>query len=90
MTRYFRLLHPVEGRAFAELKLVHLRRFPIPPIDFGDPRQREAHDELARLAAGAEEAARTGAARRYHACLVEIDALVPALYGLRGGHGAMS
>jgi RecB family exonuclease len=33
MTWYFRTTHPRKGRVFAELKIKHLSRFPLPPAD---------------------------------------------------------
>ncbi len=49
MTWYFRAVQPRTGRLFAELKLVHLREFPLP-----DQEQWRAHvPELARLSARA-------------------------------------
>jgi hypothetical protein len=58
MTWYFRAIEPRMGRVFAELKIKHLRVFPI-PAEVGQPK---GCDELNAL--GARRAAEAGAARR--------------------------
>ena len=69
MTWYFRAVQPRRGRLFAELKLVHLRDFPLPTPE----RWREVRVQLAVLA---RKASRCGAA----AVADEVDALVERAY----------
>ncbi len=52
---FFRCIEPRPGRAFAELKIKHLRRFPVPP-ETADPRRvRRLNDLGARRARLAQE-----------------------------------
>jgi hypothetical protein len=45
MTWFFRTIEPRQGRAFAELKIKHMARFPLPPVDGSSP----GCEELNRL-----------------------------------------
>ncbi len=69
MTWYFRALVPRRGRLFAELKLVHLRGFPLPRVE----RMTAVQCELAGLAKRAE---REG----HEAVASAVDTLVESAY----------
>lgn len=69
MTWYFRTIEPRQGRAFAELKIKHLRTFPLPGEGW------RLLNQLGRRCAQAKEPARLQA---------EVDALVLELFGIAG------
>lgn len=69
MTWYFRAVQPRKGRLFAELKLVHLRDFPLPEAD----RWTEIEATLAKLAVSARHSNDGN-------CAEEINALVESAF----------
>lgn len=69
MTWYFRTIQPRKGKLFAELKLVHLRDFPMPRPE----RWREVEERLAQLA---EHGLRQGT----EAVRDEVNALVESAF----------
>ncbi|MCP4445743.1 MAG: N-6 DNA methylase [Myxococcales bacterium] len=69
MTWYFRAIQPRKGRLFAELKLIHLRDFPLP----GECRWRNIEDRLALLE-------RKGRRLGLASVLEQVDALVESAF----------
>ncbi len=84
MTWYFRAVQPRTGRLFAELKIEHLRDFPVPTPQVWD----EAWPHLARLARRAERAAARGGPLDDRTAEAIAD-LVAEMFELAGGERDM-
>ena len=89
MTWYFRTIEPRQGRVFAELKIKHLRVFPVPDADSGCSdcpklnRIGKLRSVLAQQLAAAKTAhEKTILERQITATDHQIDQLVYKLYGL--------
>jgi hypothetical protein len=89
MTWYFRTIEPRQGRVFAELKIKHLRVFPVPDADSGCSdcpelnRIGKLRSALAQQLAAAKTAhEKTMLQRQITATDHQINQLVYDLYGL--------
>jgi hypothetical protein len=89
MTWYFRTIEPRQGRVFAELKIKHLRSFPVPDADCSCSNCPEINRLgklrfalVQQLAATKTEHEKTALQRQIAATDHQIDQLVYDLYGL--------
>jgi hypothetical protein len=90
MTWYFRAIEPRQGRVFAELKIKHLRTFPL-PMDVVNNRVCDELNALGRQQATLAEAFltgdgspydREGLQRRRGALDAQVDRLIAGIFGV--------
>jgi hypothetical protein len=90
MTWFCLAIQPRKGRVFAEVKIKHIQKFPVRPIDFSNHRDERAYERMLslvdsmlalhkQLAAAKSEAQKDVVQRQIDATDAEIDRLV---YGL--------